>query len=106
MNNNIISKSLKVIGIATIVIGAVASLIVGAVAENASIIIVGIIGSIISGLLFLGFSEAINLLQQNIDNQKMIIEKLGEKPSTVVKEIAPTKNVSELQDIEANLPQI
>lgn len=103
---NIISKILKGIGIATTAIGALAALIVGANAENMAIVVGGIVGSVISGMIFIGFSEVINLLQQNVDNQATIIKSLKEKPTTVIKEVAPTAPVSELQDIETNLPKI
>ena len=105
-NENTISKILKIIGIATIAVGILASLILGNSADEITITIGGIIGSVISGMLFIGFSEVINLLQQNADNQEKIIRKLNEKPATVIKEVAPQKPVSELQDIETNLPQI
>lgn len=85
MADNMISKILKYIGIGTIIIGIIASFIVGSSAEEATITIGGIIGSVISGMLFVGFSEVINLLQQNVDNQEKIIRQFKEKPSTVVR---------------------
>lgn len=70
MEENMISKILKYIGIGTIIIGVIASFIVGNSADEISITIGGIIGSVISSIIFIGFSEIINLLQQNVDNQK------------------------------------
>lgn len=92
MADNMISKILKYIGIGTIIIGIIASFIVGSSAEEASITIGGIIGSIISGMLFVGFSEIINLLQQNADNQEKIIRKLEEKTAPLIKDTATNKN--------------
>lgn len=85
-NTNAISKILKIIGIATAVIGIIASLILGNSADEISITIGGIIGSIISGMLFVGFSEVINLLQQNVDNQEKVLKLLKEQPKATIKE--------------------
>ncbi len=63
-NENIILKILNVIGIATIAVGIICSLILGISADEITITIGGIIGSSISGMFFIGFSEVINLLQQ------------------------------------------
>lgn len=92
MPNNMISKILKYIGMGTIIIGIIASFIVGGSAGETIITIGGIIGSVISGILFLGFSEVINLLQQNVDNQEKIIRKLEEKIAPLVKDTATNKS--------------
>lgn len=105
MEHNTISKVLKGIGIGTIIIGVLASLITGSNTDNIAIIIGGIIGSVISGVVFIGFSEIIMLLQESVDNQDKIIRLLNEK-SKEVNEIAKKEPVTPLQDIENNLPQI
>lgn len=92
MVDNMISKILKYIGIGTIIIGIIASFIVGNRVEDATITIGGIIGSVISGIIFIGFSEIINLLQQNADNQEKIIRKLEEKTVPLIKDTATNKN--------------
>lgn len=91
MSENIIAKVLKGIGIGTIIVGAIASLIIGNSADEITVTIGGMIGSIISGMLFIGFSEVINLLQQNADNQEKIIRQLKEQPKTIIKETTTNK---------------
>lgn len=105
MENNTVSKILKGIGIGTIIVGVLASLITGSSADNIAIIIGGIIGSVISGIIFIGFSEIIILLQESVDNQNKIIKLLNEK-SKVVNEVVTKEPVTALQDIENNLPKI
>ena len=105
MQENVIAKVLKGIGIGTIVIGVLAFIVIGSEAESIAIVIGGIVGSAISGMMFIGFSEIIDLLQQNVDKQSKIIEKLDEKPK-VVKEIIKEEPKTVLQDIESNLPII
>ena len=84
MSENTIAKVLKGIGIGTVAVGVLASLILGNSTDEITITIGGIIGSVISGMLFIGFSEVINLLQQNADNQEKIIRQLKEKPSVAI----------------------
>lgn len=105
MENNTVSKILKGIGIGTIIVGVLASLITGSSADNIAITIGGIIGSVISGIIFIGFSEIIILLQESVDNQNKIIKLLNEK-SKVVNEVVTKEPVTGLQDIENNLPKI
>lgn len=81
MGNNIISKVLKFVGIGVIIVGIAASLIAGGSVNNIAIIICGTVGSIISGVILIGFGEAINLLQQNVDNQNIIINHFNNKSS-------------------------
>ena len=87
MSENGVAKALRIIGGITIVVGVLASLIMGAEVKNAGIVIGGIVGSVISGIMFFGFSEIIDLLQQNVDQQRKIIDKL-DKQLEVVKDIA------------------
>lgn len=64
MENNIISKVLYFVGIGTIMVGVVASLIIGGPINNIAIIIGKTIASIISGIILIGFGEVISLLQK------------------------------------------
>lgn len=88
--DNIISKILKYIGIGTIVIGIIASIAVASIANNAIVFFSGTIGSIISGMVFIGFSAIINLLQQNVNNQEKMIYLLNK--------LETTKNENESQE--------
>lgn len=98
MADNMISKILKYIGIGTIIIGIIASFIVGNSAEESTITIGGIIGSVISGMLFVGFSEVINLLQQNVDNQEKVLKLLKEQPKTIIKESSTNNKVQSINN--------
>ena len=84
-NENKISKILEIMGLVTIAVGIIGSLISGYSEYNIALAIIGIIGSIILGMLSIGFSEVINLLQQSVYNQAKIIRQLEEKPTTVIK---------------------
>lgn len=98
MSENTISKILQGIGIGTIIIGVIASFIIGNNTEDFAITIGSIVVSIISGMIFIGFSEIINLLQQNIDNQETIIRYLKEKPE-VLKTNTFNKSGQQSQDV-------
>lgn len=79
MGNNTISKVLYFVVIGTIMVGVVASLIIGGPINNIAIIIGETIGSIISGIILIGFGEVISLLQQKVDNQNIIINHSNNK---------------------------
>ena len=96
MSENSIAKMLKGIGAGFIVVGIIIFVILGLIMENFVIMIVGAVGSAISGLIFEGFGEIIDLLQQNVDKQDKIIKKLN----------GNTSDTSVLKDIEDNLPSI
>lgn len=83
MGNSIISKVLYFVGIGTIIVGVAASLIIGGPINNIAIIIGGTMGSIISGIILIGFGEVISLLQQNVDNQNIIINHFNNKSSKI-----------------------
>lgn len=121
MENNKIAKTLYTIGVITIFLGVIGSLVLGAVSPaitydysysggydieetyNWSLALIGALASFISGSCFIGFSEIISLLQKNISKQDEIIKLLKKYNSdTVVKEAPKTT----LQDIESNLPRI
>lgn len=92
------------IGWLIIIVGFFASIFIGANEENAFLAIGGIVGSVISGIFFIGLGEIIDLLRLNADNQEKIIELLDKSSNNSAK----FKNQDEvlLQDIESNLPKI
>lgn len=92
------------IGWLIIIVGFLASIFIGANEESALLAIGGIVGSIISGIFFIGLGEIIDLLRLNKDNQEKIIELLDVSSNNSAK----FKNQDEvlLQDIESNLPKI
>ena len=102
MENNI-GKTLHVIGIATIIVGIIGSLILSINLDTdfPITLIVGGIASFISGMVFVGFGEIVSLLQKNVDKQDAILNYIKNKRND--EEVAP-KTV--LQDIEDNLPSM
>lgn len=72
------------LGFITIVIGCIGSLTLGSMfpvrsgvyyiheSYNWALAIAGIISSVISGIVLIGFAEIINLLQKNVDNTQKI----------------------------------
>ena len=101
---NKIGKTLHVIGIATIIVGIIGSLILSTNLDSnfPLILIIGGIASFISGMVFIGFGEIIALLQKNIDKQELIVKVL--KNQSTIESNNSHKTV--LQDIESNLPQL
>ena len=104
MKENKIGKTLLGIGIATIIIGGIASLIISINVDTDFPItwIVGGLASFISGMCFVGFSEIISLLQINVNKQDEIIKAINNK--ALNSKDNSTKTV--LQDIESNLPKL
>ena len=102
LENNI-GKTLHVIGIATIIVGIIGSLILSINLDTdfPITLIVGGIASFISGMVFVGFGEIISLLQKNVDKQDAILNYIKNK--SIDEKVAP-KTV--LQDIEDNLPSM
>ena len=66
---------------------------------------IGPLVSWVSSFLLYGFGETIDLLQQNVDKQSTIINKLNEKPN-IIKEVVKEEPKTMIQDIESNLPKI
>lgn len=97
MEENIVSRILKGIGIGAIILGVIVSLINGIKAESMVLTIGGIAGGFISGMLFIGFSEIISLLQQEIDNQSIIIKVLKGK-TQFAKEVKTDKSNHQQQE--------
>ena len=102
MQENNIGKTLNIIGILTIAIGILGSLIlsINLDADSPIIFIGGSVASFISGMSFIGFGEIISLLQKNVDKQDKIIDLLEQKTN----DSSAPKSV--LQDIESNLPEM
>ena len=98
---NKIGKTLHIIGILTIALGILGSLILNVSLDDETPIIffVGGIASFVSGMVFIGFAEIISLLQKNVDKQDKILECV----STNRKE---NTHKSVIQDIEDNLPNL
>lgn len=107
-----IGEKIKTLAEVICIIGIVASIIAAIVMFSNSEIGLGFLLLILAPLLFwissftlYGFGEIIVLLKQNIDKQTEIIKKLDTKHD-FVRETAKEEPINELQDIEANLPQI
>ena len=100
---NKIGKTLHVIGIATIIVGIIGSLILSINLDSdfPITLLVGGIASFISGMVFVGFGEIISLLQKNADKQDSILNYIINR-STDEKVASKTL----LQDIEDNLPSM
>lgn len=107
-----IGEKIKTLAEVICIIGIVTSIIAAIVMFSNSEIGLGFLLLILAPILFwissftlYGFGEIIVLLKQNIDKQTEIIKKLDNKPD-FVRETAKEEPINELQDIEANLPQI
>ena len=100
---NKIGKTLNVIGVATIIVGIIGSLILSINLDSdfPITLLVGGIASFISGMVFVGFGEIISLLQKTVDKQDAILNCMKNKSND---EKTPPKTV--LQDIEDNLPSM
>ena len=101
MKENTTAKVLKGIGIAIMALCFIGSLIIGGETTNELIPITFVVTGVISGTMFIGFGEIINLLQKNVNKQDDILKYLKDKSA---KEKSAPKTV--LQDIEDNLPDM
>ncbi|PQD97156.1 hypothetical protein CYL18_04595 [Pradoshia eiseniae] len=99
MGKNIISKILFSVGIIEFVCGIFIFLVLSD--DNFLIGLPFLIMGIIFGIIFVGFSEIINLLQDNVDNQNEMLRMMKDKKTTV-----NDKTKSMIQDIESNLPEM
>ena len=104
MAENQTGKTLHGIGVATIIVGIIGSLILSINIDTdfPITLIIGGLASFISGMCFIGFAEIISLLQANVNKQDEII-------ATIKKQSVDTNDNSPktvLQDIEDNLPQM
>lgn len=101
MKENTTAKALKGIGIAIMALSFIGALIVGSETTNELIPITFIVSGVVSGTMFIGFGEIINLLQKNVNKQDDLLRYLKDNSS---KENNAPKTV--LQDIEDNLPNM
>lgn len=101
MKENTTAKVLKGIGIAIMALCFIGALIIGGETTNELIPITFVVTGVISGTMFIGFGEIINLLQKNVNKQDDILKYLKDKSA---KEKSAPKTV--LQDIEDNLPDM
>lgn len=108
MSKNKTADTLQAIGILIALLGVVGSLILGKICENQiekmlldkasynwTVALIGIVYSVISGVLFYGFGEVISLLQEGVDTQKQVIDLLSDKAS-------PEQNRQNAQPIPVN----
>ena len=99
MGKNIISKILCSVGIIECVCGIFVFLVLSD--DNFLIGLPFLVMGIVFGIIFVGFSEIINLLQNNVDNQNEMLRMMKDKNPTV-----NDKTKSMIQDIESNLPEL
>lgn len=100
MESNSIGQALKYLGILEAICGAIWAIF--ELSEgNGLIAVIIFLSSAITCLMFLGFSEIINLLQKNVGYQEMIFNQLQTNHLEL-----PSKAKNIVEDIEANLPEI
>ncbi len=76
MKENGVGKTLRIIGILVAVCGILVGAYLYATSENLLLISIAVvIGSFISGMLFIGFAEVIFLLQDSVNVQEKILSK-------------------------------
>lgn len=66
------AKIIFSIGMCILILGIIGSFILGSKSNNWFYVIVGILSSIMSSFLFIGFAEIIELLQKNLDQSKIM----------------------------------
>ncbi len=84
MSNNVIAKMLRGMGIAIIILGFFAYAIIGIEVEDMVVFISGTGISIIAGMIIIGFSEIIDLLQKNLNKQTKIAKKSEESSKGIM----------------------
>ena len=77
MKENTIALVIRWIGGGVISVGIFASLVIGFMIENWIFLFVGMLSSVISGVILLGFSEIISLLQLNVYKTEKLIKVLS-----------------------------
>ena len=102
---NKIGKTLHIIGIITIFVGIIGSLILSINLDSdfPVILFIGSIISFISGMVFIGFGEIISLLQENNNKKQEIIDIIKHQSNN---NINNNSHNNMLNDIESNLPEI
>lgn len=79
MTRNSIANAIRILAIIAMVLGTIGSAIAGVVLELVSVAIVGIFSSFVFGIVLLGLSEIVNLLQRISDQQDVISDFLKPK---------------------------
>ena len=108
--SNSVAKVLRGIGIADIVLGFIASIIVGLVVADSVEGGIGFLAflcwfgvSIVSGMIFIGFAEIISLLQQSVNIQSVFVRKEcvnpPKAPVNPAPQQAPPKDEKTAEDI-------
>ena len=115
------AKTLYIIGVLTIVLGIIGSLICAGLfpsisydysyyggydveeTYNWSFALTGSLISFVTGVCFIGFSEVIALLQKNVDEQELLVNIFKKQ---VISGTDNNSNKTALQDIESNLPKL
>ena len=77
MKENTIVLVIRWIGGGVISAGIFASLVIGLMMENWIFLFAGMLSSVISGVMLLGFSEIISLLQLNVYKTEKLIKALS-----------------------------
>ena len=101
MSDNTYAKIIKIVGFIIIIGGIIGSFVLGGVFEkeityptsmysygsyteyNWTLAIIGAVSSFVVGLLFVGFSEIIDLLQANNDKQYEILKEIRENKKEI-----------------------
>lgn len=111
MEENPVSSLLRGIGWTAIIIGVLGSVVLGAATKSFLLFVYTLIGCGLTGVLLIGFSEVISLLQQNYNTQEKILMALKankpdkrnapERTDTALEEIAP--NADKTADVKATV---
>lgn len=101
MKENKIANALEIVAFCTFTLGGLGSISLGIIFESLILAIAELLVCIITGIMFLGFSEIIKLLQKSTDSYETLIGLIQ------TGSIHQNKNFkTELQDIEENLPEL
>lgn len=115
MTQNTVAKAMRVMGVCIIVIGIIGAFCGGYVfpavtynqygradtSYNWELVIILLVGTILSGTLFIAISEIIRLLQASVDKLDKITRSVNDR----VEAGSDTKQ-GVVRDIESNLPEI
>lgn len=77
MKENTVAAVIRWLGAGIISLGIFASMAIGIMMENWVFLFAGILGSVISGVVLLGFSEIISLLQLNVYKTEKLLKALS-----------------------------
>ena len=109
MEENGVAKVIRIIGWIFIIGGVISSLILGGIFTiyekyNWYIAIIGSVISIVNGIIFIGFSEIINLLQTNCDKQAEIIREIKNTENSLSKTVIVNNSLKQTtnEDLTSN----